>query len=67
MKSLMLAFFPLEFLFLLLIITFIIFLSLELVFHGLVALMSKMTKFSTIIAIHLGEGLSFAKEKLLLS
>jgi hypothetical protein len=60
-----LAFFPFEeLLFFLLIITFIIFLSLELVFLGLVALMSTMTKFSTIVAIHLGDGLSLAREEL---
>jgi hypothetical protein len=64
----MLAFLPLEeFLFLLLIITVIIFLALELVFLGLVALMSRMTEFSTIIATHLRDELSFAREKLLLS
>jgi hypothetical protein len=58
-----LALFPLEeLLFFLLIITFIIFLALEHVFLGLVELMSKMIKFSTIIAIHLGDELSFARE-----
>jgi hypothetical protein len=68
MKSLVLAFLPLEeFLFLLLIITVIIFLALELVLLRLVALMSKMTEFSTIIAVHLRDGISFAGEKLLLS
>jgi hypothetical protein len=68
MESLVLAFLPLEeFLFLLLIITVIIFLALELVFLGLVALMSRMTEFSTIIATHLRDELSFAREKLLLS
>jgi hypothetical protein len=41
-----------NFLFLLLILNIIIFLSLELVFLGLGALMSKMAKFSTVIAIH---------------
>jgi hypothetical protein len=41
----------LEDFFLLLIFTIIIFLALELVFLGLGALMSKMAKFSTIIAI----------------
>jgi hypothetical protein len=56
-----------EFLFLLLIITVIIFLALELVFLGLVALMSKMAEFSTIITVHLRDGLSFAREKLLFS
>jgi hypothetical protein len=62
-----LSFFLLEELyFFLLIITFIIFLVLEFVFLGLVALMSKMAKFSTIVAIHLGDGLSLAREKLLL-
>jgi hypothetical protein len=60
-----LAFLPLEeFLFLLLIITIIIFLALELVLLGLVALMSKMTEFSTIIVVHLRDGLSFAGEEL---
>jgi hypothetical protein len=67
-ESLMLAFLPLEeFLFLLLIIIVIIFLTLELVFLGIIALVSKMPEFSTIIAIHLRDGLSFAREKLLLS
>jgi hypothetical protein len=68
MESFVLAFLPLEeFLLLLLIITVIIFLALELVLLGLVALMSKMTKLSTIIAVHLRDGLSFAGEELLLS
>jgi hypothetical protein len=68
MESFVLAFLPLEeFLLLLLIITVIIFLALELVLLGLVALMSKMAKFSTIIAVHLRDGLSFAGEELLLS
>jgi hypothetical protein len=68
MESLVLAFLPLEeFLFLLLIITIIIFLSLDLVVLGLVALISKMIEFSTIIAVHLRDVLSFAREELLLS
>jgi hypothetical protein len=68
MESLVLAFLPLkEFLFLLLIIIVIIFLALELVFLGLVALMSMMTELSTIIAVHLRDGLSFTREELLLS
>jgi hypothetical protein len=62
-KPLVLAFFLLEeLIFFLLIINFIIFLALEFVFLGLVALMSKMTKFSIIIAIDLGDGLSLASE-----
>jgi hypothetical protein len=56
-----------EFLFLFLVITVIIFLALELVLLGLVALMSKMTKLSTIVAVHFRDGLSFTGEELLLS
>jgi hypothetical protein len=56
-----------EFLFLFLIITVIFFLALELVLLGLVVLMSKMTEFSIIIAVHFRDGLSFAGEELLLS
>jgi hypothetical protein len=53
-------------LFLLIIFTFIIFLALEFIFLRLCSLMSKMTKLSTIIAIYLRSGLSFAtREKLL--
>jgi hypothetical protein len=52
--------------FLLLIFTFIIFLALEFIFLRLCALISKMAKLSTIIAIYLSDGLSFAtREKLL--
>jgi hypothetical protein len=49
-----------ESLFLFLIIVVIFFLALELVLLGLVTLMSKMTKLSTIVAIHFRNGLSFA-------
>jgi hypothetical protein len=67
MESFMLPFLSLEeFIFLFLIITVIIFLALELVLLGLVTLMSYMTEFSTIIAVHLRDGLSFAGEELLL-
>jgi hypothetical protein len=65
-KLLVLAFFLLEeLLFFILIFNFIIFLALEFVFLGLIALMSKMANFSTIVAIHLEDGLSLAREKLL--
>jgi hypothetical protein len=43
------------------------FISKEFVFLGLVALMSKMAKFSTIVAIHLGDGFSLDRENFLLS
>jgi hypothetical protein len=54
-------------LFLFLVIIVIIFLALELVLLGLVALMSKMTKLSTIVAVHFRDGLSFTGEEFLLS
>jgi hypothetical protein len=56
-----------EFLFLFLIIIVIIFLALELVLLGLVALMSKMTELSTIVAVHFRDGFSFIGEEFLLS
>jgi hypothetical protein len=56
-----------EFLFLFLIIAVILFLALKLVLLGLGTLMSKMTKLSTIVAIHLRNGLSFAGKEFLLS
>jgi hypothetical protein len=58
---------PEEFLFLFLVITVIIFLALELVLLGLIALMSKMTKLSTVEVVHFRDGLSFTGEEFLLS
>jgi hypothetical protein len=56
-EPLLLPILPLEeSLFLFLIIAVIFFLALELVLLGLVTLMSKMTKLSTVVAIHLKMG-----------
>jgi hypothetical protein len=67
-EPLVLPILPLEeSLFLFLIITVIFFLALELVLLGLVTLISKMTKLSTVIAIHFRNGLSFAGKEFLLS
>jgi hypothetical protein len=62
-KPIVLAFFLLEEL---LFFLLIIFLALEFIFLGLAALMSKMAKFSTIVSIHLRDGLFIAREKFLL-
>jgi hypothetical protein len=60
--------FPLEeSLLLFLIITVIFFLALELVLLRLVTLMSKMTKLSTVVAIHFRNELSFTRKEFLLS
>ena len=56
-----------EFIFLLFIIAVIFFLALELILLGLVALMSKMTELTTVVAVHLRNGLSFVGKEFLLS